>query len=176
MLTQIPRSIEEDYVIIFQWDGFALNREMFSDEFLNYDYIGAPWPSAPAGFEVGNGGFSLRSRRLLDRLLLLEAHLISDVLSDQPEDLRICVHIRNILTKLGIVFAPTEIARKFSFEWVPRQGTFGFHGVFNLPLLLKKEALTTHMPEILGRVKNPQLLKAMHLNARLVGANSFKTT
>jgi hypothetical protein len=49
----------------------------------------------------------------------------------------------------GLTFAPRSVAARFSFEFpatdVP---TFGFHGVFNLPLVYKNEIdwLVNHLP------------------------------
>jgi hypothetical protein len=164
LLTEVPKIIEEDFVIIFQWDGFALNRENFHEDFLLYDYIGAPWPSAPVGLDVGNGGFSLRSRRLLDCMLALHDHLMSSAIANQPEDLRICVHYRNAFETMGVKFAPLNVAKRFSFEWVLAAETFGFHGVFNFPFLLHRDALEQHMPEVVSRVGNPQLIRALNQN------------
>ena len=53
-------------MLIIQHDGFILNHKAWDNEFLNYDYIGAPvyWMGNKL-IEVGNGGFSLRSKKLL---------------------------------------------------------------------------------------------------------------
>lgn len=69
-LRLIPSVVEEDYNIIVQSDGFAFNKTAWTDEFLNFDYIGAPWLwwGQPEE-QIGNGGFSLRSRRLYDALI-----------------------------------------------------------------------------------------------------------
>ena len=70
-LKNLSEYVSTDFCLVFQSDGFVLNPEFWTDEFLSYDYIGAPWPSylefGPAeGQQVGNGGFSLRSKRLLE--------------------------------------------------------------------------------------------------------------
>jgi hypothetical protein len=57
-------------VLVAQWDGFVWQHRMWDPAFLDYDYIGAPWPAHLTRGEqhrnhrVGNGGFSLRSRKL----------------------------------------------------------------------------------------------------------------
>ena len=123
----LPR-IRTTHCLIVQWDGFVLDSGNWTQEFLEYDYIGARWPQFLDGQQVGNGGFSLRSRRLLQACAdpaFVQAH---------PEDLAICRVNRMLLErKYGIRFAPAEIADLFSFErtW-PRRPTFGFHGVFNM--------------------------------------------
>lgn len=50
--------ISSERFLIFQTDSCLLQKGV--DEFLKYDYIGAPWPHL--GNRVGNGGFSLRSK------------------------------------------------------------------------------------------------------------------
>lgn len=36
--------IHTDYVLLVHYDGFVVHPEKWQDEFLKYDYIGAPWP------------------------------------------------------------------------------------------------------------------------------------
>ena len=141
----IQRSLIEhvrtEHVLIFQWDGFVLDPGAWTDEFLAYDYIGAPWPEAtsPPGRHVGNGGFSLRSRLLLEALL--DPALDFD--PSRPEDKVICRELRPQLEERhGIRFAPVELAARFSFEHL-RTGapSFGFHGDFNFPLAMPEADL-----------------------------------
>ena len=56
------------FVQIVQWDGFVSDASAWDPAFLAYDYIGAVWPQFGDGHDVGNGGFSLRSARLLAAL------------------------------------------------------------------------------------------------------------
>jgi hypothetical protein len=35
---------DTEFAILVHEDGFIVNPECWSDEFLKYDYIGAPWP------------------------------------------------------------------------------------------------------------------------------------
>lgn len=50
--------INSDHFLIFQTDSCLLKEGV--NEFIEYDYIGAPWPHQQN--KVGNGGFSLRSK------------------------------------------------------------------------------------------------------------------
>lgn len=50
--------IKTEVFIIFQTDSCLLQEGV--DRFIGYDYIGAPWPHR--GNQVGNGGFSLRTK------------------------------------------------------------------------------------------------------------------
>jgi hypothetical protein len=68
MLHDLAPHVRTSHALVVQWDGFVVDAGRWDDAFLDYDYIGAPWPGNPAGRDVGNGGFSLRSKRLLDAL------------------------------------------------------------------------------------------------------------
>jgi hypothetical protein len=105
---------------------------LWINEFTDYDYIGAPWWYDSNN--VGNGGFSLRSMKLLQAL---QDCRLTDL---HPEDDRICRKYRELLEiSYNIKFAPETVAKVFSFE--PNQKTthiktncFGFHGISNLIL------------------------------------------
>jgi len=127
MLRDLPRYITTGHALCIQWDGFVLNGGAWDQRFLEYDYIGAPWPHFRDGHNVGNGGFSLRSRRLLDACKDLPFD------GSEAEDLVISRLYRNGLEGRGICFAPPEVARNFAYERMPPTGReFGFHGAFNL--------------------------------------------
>jgi hypothetical protein len=153
-----PTVCKSDYDLIVQWDGYACNPDAWTDEFLEYDYIGATWDDG----EVGNGGFSLRSKKLYKAMRELEVkHLFTDFpieLVDRqyyhtttengqkfvPEDVVICRLYKEELEKLGIRYAPNSLADRFSIEnhshippWRaspnPWLGTsLGFHGKFGI--------------------------------------------
>ncbi|MCL5990582.1 MAG: hypothetical protein M1419_00570 [Bacteroidetes bacterium] len=140
ILQELYKYIETDYCLIIQWDGFILNPEAWSDEFLQYDYIGAPWSDAimngifkrdgyTDSYRVGNGGFSLRSKKLLE--LLPTSIPINWAFINRGwyycEDLVICKQYRDKLEAQGIKFAPVELASKFSVEDGIYEGQFGFH-------------------------------------------------
>lgn len=132
---------ETSHVLITQWDGHVLDGNEWSDEFLEYDYLGARWPGETDGFSVGNGGFSLRSVKLLN--ILAEDPMIKGL---HPEDAQICRLYRSYLEeKYDIRFPPEEIANRFAFELsIPLEPTFGFHGKFHLPykmpIVIKRSA------------------------------------
>jgi hypothetical protein len=77
---------------------------------------------------VGNGGFSLRSRRLL----MATQH--KEFIFHRQEDIAICVINKAMLEeKFDIRFATEEVAKKFSFEhYIPDGKNFGFHGIWNI--------------------------------------------
>ncbi len=127
-LRHLANFITTRFALVIQWDGYVVNPDRWTDEFLSYDYIGAPWYSErrPSG-QVGNGGFSLRSQKLL---------VAARAIPHRPgknEDAEICIHFAPQLQGLGIRFAPVVLAERFSFEGrLPEKPTFGFHGRDNL--------------------------------------------
>lgn len=131
VMRQLLEYISTPWVLLVQWDGFVANPSAWSEDFLAYDYIGARWPNHRDGMAVGNGGFTLRSRRLLQIIASDERFTPH---SDKVEDELICRTYRPMLeAEYGIRFAPEHIADRFSAEFTrPRERTFGFHGVFNM--------------------------------------------
>jgi hypothetical protein len=134
ILDELADHIASDHCLIVQWDGHVIDASRWQDAFLDYDYIGASWPQFGDGHDVGNGGFSLRSRRLMEacRHPGFECH--------HPEDLAIGRTNRAFLEQQGLRFAPSNLADQFAAE---RRGdpaeTFGFHGVFLMPRVLGSE-------------------------------------
>ena len=87
ILKDIGRYISTDFVLLIQWDGYVLDASAWRPEFTNYDYVGARWHWHPEGKRVGNGGFSLRSKKLLD----ITSADSFPVLENIPEDVQICL-------------------------------------------------------------------------------------
>lgn len=133
--------IKSDYMITFHDDGFILNPDLWNKDFLNYDYIGAPWPPEKCcwvkpGTEIGNGGFSFRSKKLYQECEKL------NMLQGANEDWVICAYYRDYLISKGIKFAPLEQGKKFSVEQKidenhNMKNCFGFHGKDHLNEFLK---------------------------------------
>jgi len=120
IIKDLPQYIKSEYVLIIQHDGFILNPSAWTDEFLEYDYIGAPWYPGSYTNIVGNGGFSLRSKKLIDRVSQL-------CYNNGNEDLFICNNNYQLLCDENFKFAPVELAKNFSVENIPWNGSFGFH-------------------------------------------------
>jgi Protein of unknown function (DUF5672) len=128
LLERLADHVRTPHCLVIQWDGFVIHPEQWDERFLEFDYIGAPWPQFRDEHAVGNGGFSLRSRRLL------EACQDARFSVSHPEDLAICRTNRQFLeSEYGIRFGDLATARRFAFERMPSAvPTFGFHGVFNM--------------------------------------------
>jgi hypothetical protein len=140
--------INTSHVLIVQPDGFVTNPLMWTDDFLNFDYIGAPWDillsqrgmyTCNMGIDirktpiiVGNGGFSLRSKKILEEASKLDYPDPDYV----PEDNFFCILKRKEFKELGIKYADVKTAKRFSFECpidlneknITIDSHFGFHG------------------------------------------------
>ena len=134
LLTGISQYVESSHVLIIQWDSFVVNPQLWNDEFLRYDYIGPVWPHHPET-PVGNGGFSLRSKKLL------QAILSPRFIKKHPEDYCICADNRKFLEQCGIEIAPVDIAEQFAVERTAWHEAFGFHGFFNFDKVLSDDGL-----------------------------------
>lgn len=132
MMKELTKHFNTSHVLTIHEDGYVLNWQAWDNEWLQYDYIGGTWWYKD-NMNVGNGGFSLRSKKLCD--ILANHHIDEEHM--HPEDHHISRTFRPSLEKdFGIKFAPEEVANKFSIEayGVPPpynkyNGAFGFHGV-----------------------------------------------
>ena len=135
--------VGSDYVLLVQNDSWILDGKLWDDDWFKFDYLGAGWPIPPEDdkisyrtpkgelVRVGNGGFTLRSRKLLRAPTILGLEF-NDMGTGFPnEDGFLCVHHREELEKQGIKFAPLPIVVHFSQELpIPEaEGIkpFGFH-------------------------------------------------
>ena len=128
--------ITTDFALIVHHRAHVLYPHRWDPIFLQYDYIGAPWPQrrhyTNEGVEVrvGNGGFSLRSKKMLGILRELHLPFTDDGTGFFHEDGILCVYYREQLEAAGIRFAPVEIAAQFAHELdCPESVTepFGYH-------------------------------------------------
>ena len=139
----VPPLLRTPHTLNIQWDSWIFDTSAWRDDFLDYDYIGAPWWYPE--LNVGNGGFSLVSTRL--KKYLLEHKDDYPVITNADDDL-LCRRYRQRLEKAGFDWAPEPIAHEFAFEWHrPPLGRprFGFHGIFNWPFVLDSNRLRERM-------------------------------
>lgn len=131
MMESLNDHVESDHVLIIQHDGHILNPNAWDDRYLEYDYIGAPWGHGALNGKVGNGGFSLRSKKLLQECANAEFSRSYGGIENQ-EDVQIGHTHKAYFESKGIKFAPIDLAEKFSLEgndgndrtWTHQ---FGFH-------------------------------------------------
>ncbi len=141
--------IQTDFALCIHHDGYVINPNAWRDQWLKYDFIGAPWPRGPhnnhpgkseyPNGRVGNTGFCLKSRAFMQataemRDLFFKASRHPDRFGQQyAGDTFCCQHQRPALEQRGITFAPVEVAAAFAWESnieeIPgdRPNAFGFH-------------------------------------------------
>jgi len=147
-IDETNKHMTDDFCLNVQHDSTVINSSLWNPEFLRYDYVAAPWPMniiqasdmvagriAKIPNVVGNGGFSLRTRKYVEESAKLDwLH--------KNEDLNICVFNYENMVSKGIKFAPPYLASEFAVEHpVPEKvfarsllftyNSFGFHGDFN---------------------------------------------
>lgn len=134
VLGQLADHVATSHCLVVQWDGHVVDAQRWDTEFLNHDYIGAGWPQFSDGHDVGNGGFSLRSR------WLLQACQDPRFAAAGAEDVLIGRTHRAWLEDQGLRFAPRSLADRFSAERAGDLSTsFGYHGVWHMPRVLGVE-------------------------------------
>jgi hypothetical protein len=114
VLKELNNFVDTEFVLTIQDDGFIINTDKWNDCFLEYDYIGAPWPNYFPMCDinnVGNGGFSLRSKRFLE---ISQAVCPYDF--GENEDVLVCRKYYNIMKSFGVLYADEKTASMFSIE------------------------------------------------------------
>ncbi len=137
VIYELPKYVETAHCLFVHHDGYVIHPELWKEEWLDYDFIGAPWPlptddysyRTPSGklVRVGNS-VGLRSKKLLDLVATrpMEYHY-----GNNNEDGQVCVWEREWLESQGCNFATLEVAVHFSKEHdMPENNdieTFMFH-------------------------------------------------
>ena len=156
MIEDLHKYFETTHCLFVQADSFVVNHKLWKDEFLKYDYIGAPWSDKLVINEnlvlnvkknpVGNGGFSLRSQKLLRATAKIDYDSLKFPL--KSEDVVVCHYLYDKMIEEGIKFAPAKLASQFSIENVNNlygqnlDSVFGFHGKHLRNHFLKKYVLS----------------------------------
>lgn len=124
VIYDLHRYIDTDFIFLVHADGFVANPEQWDDRFLQYDYIGSPWPNPkdPISYrdEVGTlyrvgNSVSIRSKKILELPSRLK-------LPWEPfngfynEDGFLCVKHRKAFEAHGIRYGELDIAALFAHE------------------------------------------------------------
>ena len=132
MVYDLGDYIKTDFALIVHADGFVVHPEMWRDEFLDYDYVGAPWPLPAEGHEeqykdiygntcrVGNSA-GIRSKRLMDYPKSHNVPWEAQIEGDRVwynEDVFICCKIRHLLEADGMRIAPIDVAKYYAHEYM----------------------------------------------------------
>ena len=112
------------HILLIHPDGFVVNPSSWNDDFLNYDYIGAPWPFPKDDYSyrsksgqivrVGNS-VSIRSLDILKAPTNLKLEW-EPYFGYYHEDGFLCAQHFDLLQENGFTFAPIDKAYQFSVE------------------------------------------------------------
>lgn len=132
-----------DFILNIEPDASIANPKAWSDRFLAYDYMGAPWRARwktlvnyarrhgriPDRERVGNSGFCLISRKLVDTLRRRSPAFLDYGGGEvrDPCDWYLFVAKAGVLWRSGIKVAPPLVAGKFAVERDRYDGQFGVH-------------------------------------------------
>ena len=157
----LHKYFETSHCLIVQADSFVVNSKFWSNDFLKYDYIGGPWPDKIQvnpnlildlkKNPVGNGGFSMRSRKLVETTAKINFKSLNFPM--KAEDVVICHYLYQKMIDSGIRFAPAKLAAQFSLENIDNpynqnaNSVFGFHGKHLRDYFLKKYKLRAAIGE-----------------------------
>lgn len=111
------KGLQYDKVLIFQHDSRLLRHGI--EEFLQWDYIGAPWTFQHKG---GNGGLSIRTPEVMLRV-------IQAVKYDESKHGHEDCYFSNQIESVGGNLAPREECLRFSCEAIYQLGTVGCHAI-----------------------------------------------
>jgi len=152
---------ETSHCLIVQADSFVVNASLWKEKFLKYDYIGGPWPNKIEikpdlilNLEknpVGNGGFSLRSHKLVETTAKINFKSLNFPM--KAEDVVICYYLYQEMINSGIRFAPPKLAAQFSMENIENlygqnvNSVFGFHGKHMRKFFVKRYRLRSVIGE-----------------------------
>lgn len=167
-IQDLHRYVDTHHCLLIQSDGYVLNGAGWQPAFLRYDYVGSPWHHCKM---TGNGGFSLRSKRLLEALA---KNPFGD--NPHPEDQYISIRHREELEKRFRIRYPSyQMASMFSYEgrnwvqgkeWIGSQtawgGQFGFHSWLTpLPTDIDRPTIFHHSGDFGDVIYSLATIKAM---------------
>jgi len=120
--SQFIQTIPTEIFLVFQTDSMICKpyRDLIY-EFMDYDYVGAPWHEVPRGpwkTQVGNGGLSLRRKSAM--LTIARRVPYSP---GYPEDM----YFSEGCDKLSMKKPTWEKAKEFAIEMQPSLKSFGVH-------------------------------------------------
>jgi hypothetical protein len=127
-------NIPTETFLVFQTDSIILkeNKNKIND-FLKYDYVGAPWPKHMGVWgkmEIGNGGLSLRKKSKMVELLKYKNKAL-ETNGNYEKYIAEDQFFNGYYVKEVKVYKPTFIkATEFSVEFVYAEKAFGIHKIW----------------------------------------------
>lgn len=109
--------INSNNILIFQNDSLLIRHGI--DDYLNYNYVGAPWIKPKEGKYIGNGGLSFRKKEKM-----------IEIITNYSDELKDGMYNEDIFFSkyLNVEDVPSlEMCKKFSVEDVPHDNPMGLH-------------------------------------------------
>lgn len=142
LTTEFWKNLVGEKILIYQEDTFVFKHNI--EDFIGWDYIGAPFKhDCVEGINVGNGGFSLRSKSKMIEILnkvdlnticmtdfktCVQKYKIKAGLSNIPEDIYFTTYLQKY--NVGCV-ADENSAKLFSSDTIYCENSFGMHCMWN---------------------------------------------
>lgn len=123
VINDLHARIETCHALIVQHDGWVIDGSKWDESWKEFDYIGGNtfWTEPGSDGKGGNGGFSLRSKRLLEAM----SHGYVDV---KYEDMFYSsMPHRRYFESIGMKFATRRIQQSFALDNQDYSGQFGHH-------------------------------------------------
>ena len=112
------------YALIFQCDTVLLKDDV--DDYLNYDFIGAPWCAEMNGIKGGyNGGLSMRNVNTMINIIRQGPSLLYSNLNSVNEDIYFAFYMEKNQNKYKL--SNRDVAKSFSVETVYYHDPSGMH-------------------------------------------------
>lgn len=135
----LGKHVQTSHCLMVQDHAFILHPEIWKDDWLQFDFCGALWPERPEFISqstgtlvrLGNGGFSLRSKRIMDLPEKLDLPVVEDRGFSNDDGLLNSLY-RKVLLENGVVYPEAIDIPEFSYENDTPENInitkfFGFH-------------------------------------------------
>jgi len=120
MTTDFWNRFHGEKLLLYQSDSYLFHGNI--EPFLEYDYVGSPWPKSFT-YSVGNGGFSLRTKKTMISCIEIAGGL--DVVGIED------IFYVKYITLLNIGKIPSfETAQSFGVEFCEGKNPVGGHKIF----------------------------------------------
>lgn len=171
IIKDLYKYINTKHFLLIQADGWVIDGSKWKDYFYNYDYIGGAcnWMD-PTDNKGGNGGFSFRSKSLMEKAA---SHI--PVALCHPEDVSISSkyrnkHINNIIANgfrddfesMGFNFADYTVEKFFSNDDGIYKDTFGHHKGNILKLRELISIKRNSSAKLTGKYSNINIISALY--------------
>ncbi len=153
------------YTLIFQTDTGVRKNAIL--RYLQYDYVGAPWEWMVWGtmhIQVGNGGFSLRNRRLMAEITKKYEHDLhaswEDPVTHEKGEAEDIFFARHLVHWESARLPSYEVASSFSMEHNIHPDPLGFHRVYDMhPPPIVRDLLDPCMQRAAAAKPNDELVR-----------------